>query len=292
MTNIGNATKEWADKINALDLEILLAYSLGKPREFILAHPEFLIDNNQQSKINKLIKRRIKGEPIAYITGCKEFYGLDFLVNKHTLIPRPETELIVDNVLQESKNEKNELSIIDVGTGSGNIAISIAKKIASKNNKSQSAKFYATDISDKALTIAKKNAKIHDVDKQIKFLKGDLLSPTLPLIADNRSLIIVSNLPYLSKRLYESASRDVKNYEPKSALYSRKHGLAHYEKLLKQIKKMLVTCHLSNVTCFMEISPEQKSLISKTIKKNFPKAKITFKRDLANKHRLCRIKIL
>lgn len=287
--------KKYGSKINVFDLELLITHALGKTREFVLTHPEYSVNSRQNSIINKNIRRRTEGEPIAYIVGHKEFYGLDFIVNKNTLIPRPETEQIVDLAIKEISNLKfqiSNLSVVDIGTGSGNIMVSTVYNIQHSAD-SKNIKYFATDISKEALQVAKKNAKKHAVDKKINFLHGSLLEPLLKAnkltkLKTNK-LLITANLPYLSKEIYASAQVDVKKYEPKSALYSPKKGLGHYEKLLSQIKKILITVRLPLVTCLLEISPEQKQLLTKLIKKLLPSAKIYFFKDLAGKWRICKI---
>lgn len=275
---------KYSGKIDPLDLEILISFVIKKSREFILAHPDKSVTGNQQLAIGKLIKRRIANEPIAYITGHKEFYGLDFKVNKHTLIPRPETELIVDLLRSMLRNKlHNNIAVVDIGTGSGNILISIAKNLKVE-------KYFGIDISKDALKMAKKNAKNHKVYKKIEFLEGNLLSPIskkLMKIKANK-LILIANLPYLSEEIYKSSPDNVKKYEPKTALYSDNYGLSHYEELLKQISS-LATHYGTQVTILLEISPEQKEKLEKIIKKLLPNFKIKFHKDLAHKWRVCEI---
>ncbi len=299
IVTIKDLLKKYQGEIDRLDLEVLLAHSLGKTREFVLIYPEKELTSYQSSVISKLLKRRISGEPIAHLTKHKEFYGLDFIVNKHTLVPRPETEMLVENVLSHviSHQSLKKVSIIDIGTGSGCIITSIANTL--ENNKKQStldAKciYCAIDISKEALKIAKKNATIHKVDKKIKFLPGNLLTPLIEnykLENKDSKIIIIANLPYLSKEIYESAPIDVKKYEPKSALYSPEQGLQHYRKLLLQIRENLASHSTLHISCFLEISPEQKQQITKVITTIFPLAQIEFKKDLAGKWRVCRIEI-
>jgi len=296
MTKIQDIINKYKNKIDYFDLEILIANSLDKTREFILTYPEFVIPSLKIENLKLKISRRMRGEPIAHILGHKEFYGLDFIINKHTLVPRPETEQMVELVLSESP-----ATIVDIGTGSGCIIISIAH--TSKND----ARYYATDVSKDALTVAKKNAKLNMVNEKIKFLHGSLLDPFLKnkkLLTDK--LVITANLPYLSREIYDAAPVDVKKFEPKSALYSAEQGLQHYRKLLEQLSKLLVTGHWSPastrgndrsstrgglVTVLLEISPEQKTSITKLIKSIFPSAKIEFKKDLAHKWRICKINL-
>jgi len=288
--------KKYSAKIDYIDLELILAHSLNKTREFILTYPEYSVNSRQNSIISKNIRRRVKGEPIAYIVGHKEFYGLDFMVDKSTLIPRPETEQLVKIALDELKvkSKKLKVFIADIGTGSGNIIISIAKTFDTKY-KIPDTRYYAIDISKNALAIARKNAENHGVDKKIKFFQGDLLTPLLKanklIKLTPKKLVVVANLPYLSKEIYKSAPIDVKKYEPKSALHSTNAGLAHYEKLLKQIKNISKSYKLEAISCFLEFSPEQKRPLEKLIKNILPQAKIFFAKDLAGKWRICKIEI-
>lgn len=293
MLTIQQITTLYSKQIDYLDIELIISNSLAKSREFVLAHPEFKLTTSQQKKITTLLDRRSAHEPIAHILGNKEFYGLNFIVNKHTLVPRPETEQMVELAVQDVERETRNTAIIDIGTGSGNIIISIAKKLDSHLRGNDKTNYFGIDISKEALIIAKKNSKFHILDKKIKFLHGSLLDPLLKddqlIKLKPEKLIITANLPYLSKEIYNSAPIDVKKYEPKSALYSPEAGLSHYKKLLKQIKKLLVvSCRLSVVSYF-EVSPEQKQPLTKLIKNIFPSAKIEFKKDLANKWRICKI---
>ena len=335
MQTISKIISNYKDKIDYLDIELIIAHSLGKTREFVLMSPEFEITSHQSTVISQLLRRRIQSEPIAHILGHKEFYGLDFIVNKYTLVPRPETEMMVEDVRALLRSMlRNNVTIIDVGTGSGCIVVSITHELQKNNttnchpelramphgcrvsgSRDASApsemlkqvqhdkiKYYAIDISTRALKIAKKNARLNGVEKKINFLQGNLLSPFLQANYYNRhsgflqkarmsSLIITANLPYLSKEIYNSAPVDVKKYEPKSALYSAKDGLDHYERLLKQIEKISIKHQASSITCLLEISPEQKVPITKLIKSILPCAKIEFSKDLAGKWRLCKINV-
>ena len=220
-----------------LDSEILLSHILKKDRSFLFANLNKKLTIKQNKHFQKLLNRRLNCEPIAYIINQKEFYGLNFYINKDVLIPRPETETLVEAVLDvlnvENVQEKqsnnsniyNNLNILDVGTGSGCIAISLAKNIPQ-------AKIYATDISKKALKVARLNARKHRILSRIKFLHGNLLNSTLKKIKFD---IIIANLPYLSEKQYKNTKNDIKNYEPKSALIAQNYGMNFYIKLLKQI---------------------------------------------------------
>lgn len=279
----------YSPEIDRFDLELLIAHELEKSREFVLAHPEYKIPSFKIKKLKLKISRRRRAEPLAYILGHKEFYGLDFKVNKNTLIPRPETELLIELAIQETSAKHQETNIIDIGTGSGNIIISLAKLLEERKRKKET-NLFGIDIDGKALRVAKYNSRKHGMDKKINLLKGNLLSPILKnkkLLIHNSKFIILANLPYLSKKIYDSAAVDVHKYEPRSALLSGNHGLAHYKKLLIQIKKLYTMRYALCV--FMEISPEQKPLLRKLIKERFPATKIEFHKDLAGKWRVCKI---
>jgi release factor glutamine methyltransferase len=280
-------------KINSavLDAEALLGLTIKKPKEWILTHPEAELKSQEYKK---LIKRRVKHEPVAYIIKTKEFFGLEFFVDKNVLIPRPETELMVEKVLEIIKSEKTK-NLIDIGTGSGCIPISILKWIPAFAGMTAT----AIDYSTKALQVARKNAEKHKV--KIKFLKGDLLSPIKKL--PNGKIIITANLPYLSDSQYKKLLPEIKKYEPKSALVAGKDGLDYYRKLLTNLSLIILTPpnlpfkkmgrerRGNDIITLLEIDPAQTKKIKKIIKKIFPRAKVEIQKDLAKRDRLVIIKI-
>lgn len=267
-----------------LEAELLLSFTLKKPREFLLAHGEKKVNKREIFQFSKYLKKRNIGMPLAYITGHKEFYGLDFIVNKHVLIPRPETELMVDEALKiiDTKNIKQE--IFDIGTGSGCVIISIAKNTKYKNK----IKTYAIDISAKVLTIAKKNARRHNLDKKINFVKSDLLPDNVIQTEKEKNphILICANLPYLSSQQIKS-SPSIK-FEPNLALEAGSDGLKYYQKLFKQLKNYNLKKY--NITLLAEIDPSQKTALSSLIKKLFPQAKFVFLKDSRGHLRLLKIK--
>jgi len=259
-----------------LEAEILLSFILDNNRQFILSNPNYELSDNQTKKLERLLNRRLKGEPIAYIIGHKEFYGLDFSVNKDVLIPRPETELLVDLALGKIEwllpNFK-ETNIIDVGTGSGCIPISIAKNITNKDNISIS----ASDISKKALNIARKNAKKHKA--LIKFNRSNLLDN----INDNFHLII-ANLPYIHSNQANSIAKLL--HHPKLSLDGGKDGLDLIKKLINQSKEKLT----EKGTILLEIAPEQKEEVYFYARKIFHLPKLSIHKDLAGLDRVAEIR--
>lgn len=277
--------KKSKTKFPHLEAEILLSHALNRSREYVLAHPEVELTKTQVLSFKFQVLRRLRGWPAAYLMGEKEFYGLKFFVNKDVLIPRPETELMVEEAMKlvacnlklETCN-LNRVTIIDVGTGSGCIIITLAKFF-------QGFGLYATDISDEALSVAKKNAKLHGINKKINFFKGNLLEP-LPsfMFQDSCFKIITANLPYLTPTQIKN-SPTIK-YEPKLALSAGADGLKYYRRLFEQIKKH----KLRNSTLLCEIDPTQQAKIKQLAGKKLPPHTLEIKKDLAGLKRLAVIK--
>lgn len=255
----------------AIDAEILLAHILGLSREEALTHDERRVPPFLLSRFNRLIARRAKHEPVAYLTGHKEFFGLQFTVNKHTLVPRPETELIVEEALSMLHTTRYTL-VIDVGTGSGAIAVAIAKNAPMTT-------VIATDLSKPALKIAELNAKINDVDDRIVFARANCLPKVRAL--NLNGCIITANLPYLPTRAWQQCPPDVKKFEPKSALEGGKDGLKYYDELFHQIVEREL-----KATIICEIDPSQKRSFPKLAKRHFPNATVEIKNDLAGRPRV------
>ncbi|MFH1048443.1 MAG: HemK/PrmC family methyltransferase [Patescibacteria group bacterium] len=312
-----------AKKIDSanIDAEILLLHILNqsknKPKTFrndrswLCAHNDYKLSKPQENKFHSLIKRREKFEPIAYITCKKEFYGLEFHIDKNVLIPRPETEIIVEESLKEILNDitwrlslqvedqppntNKKMIIADIGTGSGAIAITIAKTLKDKKLADQT-KIYATDISLKALKIAKINAKKHKCGKNIIFKKGDLLK-ALP--KNTKIDFLLANLPYVGSDYYyyyyykwlKNGGRPSEFYEikhePKSSLLAKNNGLEYFEKFFPSLPK-----HIADKTkIFLESDPFQIPAIKKLAKKYLPKHKITVIKDLRGLNRITKIEI-
>ncbi len=266
------------------DFFLLVAHATKKEKVFLLAHPEYELAVEALEQAEEFLKRRIKHEPVAYIVGHKEFYGRQFFVTPHTLIPRPETELLVEAVLKIVSKQEETIAILDIGTGSGNIIITLAGELSQKK-----ISFSALDISKEALTTAKKNAATNNVEERINFIESDLLENVLPDQIKNKHLIITANLPYLSYEIYNASESDVRDYEPKTALVSERAGLDHYLRLLPQLRA-LSQCALST-TFFLEISPEQSQEITREIEKIFPTATLTTIQDLSGRDRLIKASI-
>jgi len=284
-----------------LEAELLLSHTLRKPREYILAHGEERLTKSRVTRYELCVMKRLQGMPLAYITGRKEFYGLDFCVNKHVLVPRPETELMVEEALKHiawntkygtrsTKHGTRNMehgTIIDVGTGSGCIIITLAK-ILNLKSKILNLKFLATDISSSALTVARKNAKLHGVNNNIRFLRGNLFEPILKnpkhLKNHKNPIIVLANLPYLTpKQIKNSPTIE---YEPKLALSAGPDGLKYYRELFKQIKNLWLSVSYPWLSVLAEIDPSQTEKIKKLAKTTLPDAQLQIKKDLLGHNRL------
>ncbi|MBI5222440.1 MAG: peptide chain release factor N(5)-glutamine methyltransferase [Candidatus Magasanikbacteria bacterium] len=286
LTTIKQLLQQAYKQIDPLDAELLLAFVLKKTREFVLAHNDCEVRKCVSVKVRKLIKKRANGMPLAYLVGHKEFFGLDFVVNKSVLIPRPETEILVENVLSfiiHHLSHNKRVVLIDVGTGSGCIPIAITSAL--KHFSTLAPKIFAIDVSEHALRVAKLNAKKHGV--KINFLHGNLLQPIANNLTveqfDSGTIIITANLPYLTPKQHQQSASI--NHEPKTALVAGKTGLELYEKLLGQIRSLITNYQLL-MTIFFEIDPAQSKPVTKLIKKFLPNAEIQIKKDLAGLDRV------
>ena len=264
----------------SLDAEVLLAYVLKKPKTDIFVRMDNFVYKRDRQKFLALIKKRSQGWPVAYLTHEKEFFGLKFYVDKNVLIPRPETEGLVDLVLEKLKIVNYKLKILDIGTGSGCIIVSLAKSLRNAELVSASQprdpeinsgfRYFASDISSAALKIARKNARRHKV--KVNFKKSNLLSAW----KNQRFDVIVANLPYLAKETDPSTK-----FEPKKALIAKNHGLGLIAKLLQQIS----TLSAPPSALFLEIGHDQGAKIKKLAAKWLPSFDTKIFRDMSGKNR-------
>lgn len=272
------------------EADSLLQLSCNKDKAFILTHPEYRLGFFELMKFYFALFQFKRGVPLAYISHHKEFYGLDFYVDRRVLTPRPETELMVEEVVKVLSTKYPVPSLlIDVGTGSGCVPIAIMKTIKHENIKA-----IATDISMPALQVAKRNAKAHGV--RINFLHGNLLEPVINhsdfRLSTFDFVLITANLPYGWKAWKNNGSIETKrlNFEPQIALFTGENGLELYRKLLEQIKSLLLTVNCS-LLIYLEFDPRQTELLSKMITEILPKATFEIKTDLAGRDRLAIISL-
>ncbi len=250
---INNASKILSNNLipNAkLDAEILMAKTINKNRNFILLNSNKLLNENELDKFNAFIKQRSSGNPIAYITNKKYFWKSKFFITKDTLIPRPDTELLVENVLRLTK-QKNIINILEIGVGSGCVLLSILKERQS---------FYGTgiDISQKCLKISKINAVNLKVSSRLKLYKSDVDKFNL-----GKYDLIVSNPPYIKKSKIKYLERDVAKFEPTLALDGGLDGLSEIRKVIKKSSELI----RKNGKLILEIGFDQKNEVIKILKK-------------------------
>jgi len=251
----------------ALEAEVLMAHALKITRTQLLTEPDVELKKRQEDTFKTFIKRRIKGEPNAYITGHREFYGLDFLVDNRVLIPRPETEILVEQAILHAKNYANPV-IVDVGTGSGAIAVCLAKNLPA-------AEIYAVDISRAALKIAARNCEKHEVRDRIKLLQGNLLEP-VPAAVD----IIVANLPYVLTD--EVPKVNTAGFEPEGALDGGPDGTEVIKRLCLQANERLNP----KGRLLLEIGMRQSQKVSEILRDKSPGVKIEVVTDLSGIERV------
>lgn len=204
-----------------LDAEVLLTSYLGIDRLELYKAPERLLSDVEMAGFSARLERRENGEPVAYITGIKEFWSLLFEVNRDVLIPRPETEILVEAALQVSRDmQKPDLRILEIGVGSGAISVALARELPD-------ARLTATDISVGALTLARCNALTHGVADRIELLSGDLYAPVVGVFD-----VIVTNPPYIGAAEFAQLPRGVREYEPKQALLANEEGIACHRAII------------------------------------------------------------
>ncbi|HBQ22055.1 MAG: protein-(glutamine-N5) methyltransferase, release factor-specific [Deltaproteobacteria bacterium GWA2_38_16] len=230
-----------------LESEMLLAHVLHKKRIDLYVAFDRVVSEAELASLKGLIQRRSRKEPIQYILGTQEFWSLPFKVGPGVLIPRPETECLVEEALKIL----GPLHILDLGTGSGVIPIALAKEIPE-------AKFYAVDISDKALEYARENATTHHVLERIQFQKSDLFS-SIP--KDQKFDVILSNPPYISTGEWNGLETQIKEFEPKEALLAGEEGIEVHRRILKEAPQYLK----SEGAVILEIAPHQASLLKEYV---------------------------
>ncbi len=261
-----------------LDAQILLAHSLGKSTAYLFGHFDDPLNAHVIDKFQRLVNQRVRHEPVAYITGRKAFYGRDFFVNPLVLIPRPETELMIEIALQLIDPES---LTIDVGTGSGTIAVTLAAESQQP--------ILATEIAASTLDVARTNARDHGVDHLVSFLHGNLLDPILATNLDasrtSPRAIICANLPYIRIARWPLLDPDVRDFEPKGALVGGVDGLDVYDELLQQIQTHRGQFP-TELALLIEIDPSQELSAPALIREHFPSALIETKKDLSGKVRL------
>lgn len=258
-----------------LQAELLLAHTLGTTRSLVLARLSEKIDADTAARYAASVARRAQQEPLAYILGHQEFYGLDFIVDRRVLIPRHETEMVALLALQRIQRVPHAIPVVvDVGTGSGAIALALAHNLPS-------ARIIATDISKDALAVAQMNAARLYLRDRVTFLWGDLLEPLSETFD-----ILVANLPYIPKVRYKDLSYEVQRFEPRIALEGGDDGLALIRRLLPQLKMHAAPGGVA----FLEISEEQGAAALELAQQQFPSVMTILHQDLEGMNRVLEIR--
>jgi len=256
-----------------VETELLLGHVLRMTKTQLYTEPERVLTSAETRHLRRLVQRRLDHEPTAYILGHCEFYGIDFCIDCHTFIPRPETELLVEKAVELAHRiayPGKRITIADVGTGCGAIAINLVLALPR-------AKIYATDISASALRVAGMNCQRHGVNSQVELLQGNLLEP-LPQPVD----MIVANLPYIKDCEFKDLSPEIINFEPTIALSGGEDGLDKIQQMLEQMPGKL-----NYEACFLfEIGQEQGEMVTSLIKSYFPQASIELISDLGGIERV------
>jgi release factor glutamine methyltransferase len=256
----------------ALDAQVLLAHITGAARTTILTYPERPLSSEEARRFAALVARRLSGEPVAYLVGRREFFGLDLLADRRALIPRPETELLVEAALvglrarRARRPGEEPLIAADVGTGSGAIALALVA------HEPRLGLVYAIDLSAEALALARENAERLYLAERVRFLRGDLLEP-LPEPVD----LLLANLPYVAPRDAAMLPDDVRRYEPELALYAADDGLA----LLRRFFASAPTRLKPGALVGVEFGYNQRSAVEALAREAFPVATLRVGADYA-----------
>jgi release factor glutamine methyltransferase len=255
-----------------LEAELLLRHALSVDRVHLYQRLNEAVSTRHEQRYRKLLDRRLAHEPTAYITGQREFFGLEFEVGPAALIPRPETEVLVEIVIDFIQRQYGDqpTTIADVGVGSGTIAVALARTLPNIN-------VIATDNSKRALKLAERNASRHGVARRMAFVHGNLLSPVSKPID-----VVASNLPYVRTGDWQALPPEIRDYEPKAALDGGEDGLRVVRRLLKQSPQ-----HLNpGGAFFAEIGDEQGATAEEAARRWFPDATVQIRPDLAGLDRV------
>ena len=256
----------------SLDAQVLLAHLLKKPRPWLLAYPETVLTSDQEELLDQSLNRLQSGEPLPYLLGHQEFYGLDFNLSPAVLIPRSETELLVEQALDWLQKHPSYRLAADIGTGSGCIAISLAVYIPNL-------RVIASDLSFASLQVARLNARMYNVEQRLSFVQSDLITPY------EKFNLIAANLPYIPSAILSSLP--VSHHEPLMALNGGTDGLLLIRRLLQQSHKRLAPGGL----LLIEIESSHGSTALFLARETFPHAQISLLPDLAGLDRLLRIEV-
>jgi release factor glutamine methyltransferase len=258
-----------------LSAELLLSHVLGLKRIELYTQFEKIVSEEKLDNLHGLVERAGRHEPIAYLAGKTEFYSLELEISADCMIPRPETELLVERAIEFLRSRKGKQLVCDLCTGSGCIAVAIARNYPD-------CWIIATDISDAALSVAEKNIEKHNLKDRIKLLCGDLFDPIVPHLDVEKFDLIVCNPPYVSAAEFEKLGKNVKDYEPKQALFAGDDGLDIYRKIIKRVGEFLK----SDAALMLEIGYEQGQAVRELLEQVGIFAEITLEKDFHDNDRI------
>jgi release factor glutamine methyltransferase len=258
-----------------LSAELLLSHVLGLKRIELYTQFNKVVEQEQLTHLHGLVKRAAEHEPIAYLMGKREFYSLEFEITPACLIPRPETELLIERAIEFLRKRAGEQFVCDLCTGCGCVAVSIARNYAN-------CRIVATDISDAALEVAERNVIKHGLPNRVKLLKGDLFEPIIPGLGPAKFDLIVANPPYVSEPEYEKLAKNVKDFEPKQALIAGKDGLDVIKKIIVNASQFLK----STGALMLEIGNEQGPAMCKLLENTGRFETVTIEKDYNKLERL------
>ncbi|MCK4753184.1 MAG: peptide chain release factor N(5)-glutamine methyltransferase [Planctomycetes bacterium] len=258
-----------------LSAELLLSHILELKRIELYTQYDKSVAKPQLDKLHDLVKRAGQSEPVAYLVGKTEFYSLELDITQDCLIPRPETELLVERAIEFLRTRSDKQFVCDLCTGSGCIAVAIAKNYPAAN-------IIATDICDAALSVAECNVEKHQLKERIKLLCGDLFDPVIPQLDVGKFDLIICNPPYVSAVEFEKLDKNVKDYEPKSALYAGTDGLDIYRRICKKAGDFLKP----GAALMLEIGYAQGQAVKELLEEAQCFEKIIIEKDFHNNDRV------
>jgi release factor glutamine methyltransferase len=258
-----------------LSAELLVSSILKMKRIELYMQFDRLVGKEQLDQLHDLVKRAGQNEPIAYLTGKTEFYSLELEVSRDCLIPRPETELLVQRAIEFLRTRSGKQFVCDLCTGSGCIAVAIARNYPQTH-------IIATDICDAALNMAARNVEKHQLKERIKLLCGDLFDPIMPQLDTNKFDLIVCNPPYVSTAEFEGLGKNIKDYEPKAALLAGADGLDIYRRIIERVDVFLK----SDAALMLEIGYSHGPAVRELLEQTGCFTKITIEKDFHNNDRI------
>ena len=258
-----------------LSAELLLSHVLGLKRIELYTQFDRPVTQQQLDKLHNLVERAGQKEPIPYLVGKTEFYSLELNVTADCMIPRPETELLVERAIEFLRTRTGKQFVCDLCTGSGCIAVAIARNYPD-------CQIIATDISDAALSVAAKNIEKHRLKERIRLLCGDLFDPIVPQLDVEKFDLIVCNPPYVSAAEFEKLGKNVKDYEPKLSLFAGDDGLDIYRRIIERVGTFLK----SDAAIMLEIGYNQGQAVKQLLEQASCFGEITIEKDFNNNDRI------